>query len=139
MAQWRPSTLSLAALSLLFAVSGCAAVSGRTSAVAQTERVEVRMDWWSRRRLRVLSYRCRRDARGRMVVSLELRNAGEEPYDAEIRVRFLDAAGRSEQVAERPDVHEFPVRRSETIQWTSYSAEAARCVVTFRSARFLQL
>ncbi len=116
---------------------GCALLAPQPGPQVRTAAGEVRMDWRSRRNLRVLQHRYWRQARGHLAVAVEFENFSAEVYVADLQVRFSDAHGVLDRWSQQTQERRFPPGRT-ALEWTSYTPEAAGYVVEVRSARLLQ-
>jgi hypothetical protein len=90
---------------------------------------ELRVAWPACRKLQPVEHTCRRDATGRLVVLIRIRNRSSSPYAADVMMEFRhqdDAAG-GQCLAQR---HVFPPRSVSPIEWTSYSPEATTYGIT---------
>lgn len=132
----RALVLPLFALALGACIAGgCAASWARQSPQMLTHCGEIKMDRTSARRLQTAEHRWRREVSGRLVVFVRFRNVSDKPYLAKLRVKFKDRDGMWERGAYDMDEHEFPPGET-SLEWTSYTRDAARYEIEVRKGRF---
>ena len=132
---WQPLLVYMLAVLAAGGGGGCASLAPAPEPLSVQATGRVQMDWRTLRNLRLLRHESRRDVRGHMVVLLELQNTSEEDFDARVRVKFADAAGRLEKWAYDTDERSFGPGRTQ-IEWTSSTPAARSYVVEMWGAKF---
>ena len=123
---------------VLGGAGGCALTCPEQSPLANSSGGRVWLDWPSCRRLELMSHTWRRDTRDHLVVLVRLHNRSAGRYVAAVRVEFTDGQGVAEQGGTQTEEYVLAPGESAEIEWTSYSASAAKYVVEVRSGRVFQ-
>ena len=99
---------------------------------------EVRLtDRATKSNLTVVSHVCRHDARGRLVVFVQLRNQSRKPFLASITSQFAPGPAPPGPDSREPQVEELPPGET-AFEWTSPDDAARTYFVEVRSGRLLQ-
>jgi hypothetical protein len=122
---------------LACSAAGCESLTTPDEPQFRTDAGRIEMDLRSRRRLEVSEHSSRRDDRGHLVARITFNNTSDKDYVANIRVRFIKAAGLMERRAYDTDMHRMPPGLY-AAEWTSYTPDAVSYVVELRTARVFQ-